>query len=226
MSDVALIVAWAALVVGVAAACIAARRAGAELTYLRDLVHVGAGLWVLGWPMWRGRAWPIAFALLGAAATYVVPALAGRVGALGRFRDSISDASERWSSVGLYGLSFATFTVIGFTGSPLPAGAGLLALALGDGLGGLAGRRYGRHFFTVPGAKRKTVEGTAAVALFAGLATALAILRFGAPLRPASIAAAALAAAAAEAGAPQGTDNLLVPAAVWIALVAVQGVTP
>lgn len=219
MTDVALLAAWLGLLALAAAFCIGARRAGVESTYLRDLIHVGAGLWALGWPLWRSPLAPITLALAGAAATFAVPQLATRAAVLGRFRDSISDETERWSGVRLYGLSFAAGTVLGFAVAPIPAAAALLSLALGDGLGGLIGRRFGRHSFTAPGAKRKTVEGTAAVALFSAVAVALAMLRFGAPVELLPVVAGAAAAAIAEALAPEGTDNLLLPASVWLVLI-------
>lgn len=223
MIDVALIAAWLGLLAAAGAFCIVARRAGVALTYLRDLVHVGAGVWVLGWPLWREPLAPIGLGLAGAAATFAVPRLATRAAILGRFRDSISDASERWSGVRLYGLSFAAGTALAFAVAPVPAGAALLALALGDGVGGLIGRRHGRHSFAAPGAKRKTVEGSAAVAVFSAAGIAVAMLRFGAPLAILPVAAGAGAAALAEAFAPEGTDNLLVPASVWLVITALQG---
>lgn len=223
MIDVGLLAAWVGLLAVAAGFCIAARRAGVESTYLRDLIHVGAGLWALGWPLWRYPLAPIGLGLAGAAATFAVPQFAGRGAMLGRFRDSISDAKEHWSGVRLYALSFAAGTVLGFSMDPMPAAAALLSLALGDGLGGLIGRRYGRHGFRTPGAKRKTLEGTAAVALFSAVGVALAMLRFGAPLAILPIVAAAAAAALAEALAPEGTDNLFVPASVWLVLMAMQG---
>ena len=223
MSDWTLLGTWVALVALAGAFCIAARRAGVGLTYLRDLVHVGAGAWPLGWPLWTGPLLPIGLSLAGAAATFAVPSLASRAPVFGRFRDSISDATERWNGVRLYGVSFAIGTIAGFALSPLPAAAALLCLALGDGLGGLIGRRYGRHSFMAPGAKPKSLEGTAGVAVFSALAVILAMLRFGTPLSPLPVAAAAVAAALAEAFAPEGTDNLFVPVSVWLVLTALQG---
>jgi dolichol kinase len=222
MRDVALIAGWVGLLAAAAAFCIAARRSGADPTYLRDLIHVGAGAWALGWPLWSGPPAPIGLAIAGAAATFAVSPLASRAAVLGRFRDSISDATERWSGVRLYALSVAAGTVLGFTVAPLPAAAALLALALGDGLGGLIGRRWGRRGFSPPGAKRKTVEGSVAVAVFSALGIALAQLVFQAPAAALPVAAGGAVAALAEALAPEGTDNALVPAAVWIVLTAFQ----
>ena len=220
MTDLVLIAGWVGLLAGAAAFCVAARKSGVDATYLRDLIHVGAGAWALGWPLWGSALAPVGLGIAGAAATFAVPPLASRAGVLGRFRDSISSATERWSGVRLYALSVAACTALGFAVSPLPAAAALLALALGDGLGGLVGRRCGRHWFSPPGAKRKSLEGTAAVALFSVLGIALAMLRFGAPLAALPLAAGGAAAALAEALAREGTDNALLPAAVWLVLTA------
>src|SRR5262249_23294196 len=99
---------------------------------------------------------------------------------------------------------------------PVPTAAGLLALALGDGLGGLVGRLWGRHRYRVPWAKTKRLEGTLVVAVFAALGAAIAAQRVGLPLPAGRLLAAGLAAAVAEALAPRATDNLLVPLAVWL----------
>ena len=222
MRDVALIAGWVGLLAAAAAFCIGARRSGAGTTSLRDLIHVGAGAWVLGWPLWSGPVAPIGLAIAGAAATFTVSPLASRAVVLGRFRDSISGGNERWSGVRLYALSVAAGTVLGFMVAPLPAAAALLALALGDGLGGLIGRRWGRHGFSAPEAKRKTVEGSLAVALFSALGIALAQLFFRAPVAALPLVAGGAAAALAEAFSPEGTDNALVPAAVWIMLTVLQ----
>ncbi len=118
----------------------------------------------------------------------------------------------------LYTLSFCAFTAVGFLHRPFPAAAALLALALGDGIGGAVGLRFGRHRFRLPGAKPKSLEGTLAVALMAGVGISLAARCFHAPLSPGLLVASALLAAAVEAISPRASDNLLLPAAVWAAL--------
>jgi dolichol kinase len=218
MRDAALVAFWVALPVAAGSFCVAARKAGVDRTYLRDLIHVGAGVWVLGWPSWSTRFVPIAFAIAAAAATFAVAPLAARAVLAGKVRDSIADEDERWSGVRLYAVSFAAGTVAGFTFAPASAAAALLALSLGDGLGGLIGRRWGRHFFIAPGAKRKSLEGSAAVGVFSAAGVAVAMLRFGIPLAPMPILAAAAVSILAEALAPRGTDNFILPASVWLVL--------
>lgn len=218
MTDVLLVALWIALAVSAFAACMAARRAGVAVTYLRDVIHVGAGLWPLGWPLWHGAFSPVALALAGTAATWAIPALSSRSDTAGRIRRSVSDGDERWAGLQLYAASFAAGTVLAFATRPFAPAAALLALALGDGVGGAIGRRFGRHFYAAPGGKRKSVEGSVAVALLCMAAVALAAARFGVCPGAGAIALAGVCGALAEAIAPAGTDNVLLPAAVWLVL--------
>jgi len=198
--------------------CIALRALGMPRHSIRDLLHVGAGTWPLGWTLWHTAAAPVAFAAFGLAATLLVPLAARRSPAAARLRESVSGGGETWAGLSLYALSVTAFTWAGVDGDRFPAAAALLALALGDGLGGAAGRRFGRFRFAVPFAKPKTFEGSLAVAGFAALGIALAAAWFrSAPSWPWMLGA-AFAAAVAEALAPRSTDNLLVPAAVWLVL--------
>jgi dolichol kinase len=103
----------------------------------------------------------------------------------------------------------------------MPAAAGaLLALALGDGVGGAVGRRFGRRVLRVPFGKPKSWEGAAAVTAFAAAGVWLALRWYGAPAGVVLVAGAGVVAGIAEALAPRATDNLLVPAAVfaWLRL--------
>ncbi|HET9752342.1 MAG TPA: hypothetical protein VFP52_05255 [Myxococcales bacterium] len=218
MSDALLVVLWIALAVAAFAACMAARRAGVPVTYLRDLIHVGAGLWPLGWPLWHGALAPVALALAGTAATWAMPALSNRGGTAARIRQSVSDGDERWAGLQLYAASFAAGTVLAFAARPFAPAAALLALALGDGVGGAIGRRFGRRFYAARGGKRKSLEGSAAVAVLCAAAVALAAARFGVSTSAGTIALAGLCGALAEALAPAGTDNVLLPAAVGLVL--------
>jgi dolichol kinase len=186
-------------------------------TDVRDVLHIGAGVWPLGWSAWHSPWPPVLLALAGFLVLLSVPWLARKVGAARALEGAVSGEGEAWSGLVLYGLSAVVFTAVGFPGhSPFPAAAALLALALGDGIGGRVGRQWGRHWFRVPWAKRKSLEGTVVVAIFAALGTELAGVVSGAPVSPVRVLGAGLAAAVAEALAPRATDNLLVPVAVWL----------
>ena len=84
------------------------------------------------------------------------------------------------------------------------------------------GLGFGRHHFRLPGAKRKSLEGALAVAVFSTAGVGLAARLFSVPLGPGVAALAGLAAALAEAASPRATDNVVVPACVWAFLTAAQ----
>jgi dolichol kinase len=188
---------------------IALARLGVPRTYVRDLVHVGTGVWVLGWPLWTSPVLPIAITTVAAALALAGPR---------PLREALSGEDERWSGVAIYVVAYAVFTAAGFLDRTFPAAAGLLALSLGDGIGGAVGRRFGRHRFRGPGAKEKSVEGSLTVTIMAAAGVALAALVCGAAPSVALVVGAALVAGTSEALAPRGTDNAVVPAAVWLFL--------
>jgi len=217
-----LAITWLGVLVVGMAACVGLRRVGVPMTYVRDVLHVGAGVWPLGWGSWSGGVVPSAIAASGALALVAVPALAKRSSAARGVRDAISGEDERFGGVALYAVSAAAFTVIAMlwrAAAPAAAGA-LLALALGDGIGGAVGRRFGRRALRVPFGKPKSWEGAAAVTAFAALGVWIALRWYGAPTTPLIVAGAGVVAGLAEALAPRATDNLFVPAAVfaWLRL--------
>jgi dolichol kinase len=215
MSDVPWGAFWLLVLMGGVGACLVLHRVGLAATYARDLLHVGAGVWVLGWPLWRGRTVPIAIASLTALATACVPIVARRSARVAWMRDAFAGGDERWGGLVLYAVSFATLTAVGLCSQPLPAGAALLALSLGDGLGGAVGRRFGAHRFHVPGGKQKSLEGSVTVALGAFVGISIAAWRLGGRLDVRHAVALAVIAALAEALSPRGADNIVVPVAGW-----------
>jgi dolichol kinase len=219
MSDAALSTLWMGVLFG--GLCVAGglSRAGLPRTHVRDLLHVGAGVWPLGWPYWRSPLPPICIACGALVVMALVPLLARRVEWLARVQSAVSDDDERWSGLVLYALSFAIFTAVGLLAAPFPAAAALLALALGDGLGGAAGLAFGRHRFSLAAGKQKSLEGSLAVAVFASLGVMLAAHWFDAPSGWGLGLAAGVVAALAEAISPRATDNLVLPAVVWAMLV-------
>jgi phytol kinase len=215
--DGLLVLLWSAVFAGGLGVCLWLAGRGLSRSYVRDVLHVGAGVWPLGWGAWQSPWPPIGVALTGFGLLLAVPLLGRRLEAARSLERVVSGEGEAWSGLVLYGLSAAVFTAAGLLGrSPFPAAAALLALALGDGLGGLMGRRWGKHRYRVPWAKTKSVEGTLVVAVFAAVGTLLAGQLFGMPLSLARVLVAGVAAALAEAVAPRATDNVLVPLAVWV----------
>jgi len=218
MHDGVLVLVWSGVLAAGLGACLWLAGRGLPRTSVRDVLHVGAGAWPLGWSAWRSPGPPVVVAVAGFALLASVPLLARRAGVARSLERALSGEGEAWSGLVLYGLSAAVLTAVGLLGhAPFPAAAALLALALGDGIGGLIGRRWGRHRARVPWAKAKSLEGSVAVACFAALGTALAGAVFGVPLPWMRVLGAGVAAALAEAVAPRATDNVLVPLAVWLA---------
>lgn len=224
-SDLVLTVLWLAVLAVGLGVTVLARHLGLLATHARDLLHVGAGVWVLGWPWWDGRVAPLA--IVGGATVLValVPAAARHFEPAARFHRSVAGGDESFGGLVAYTLSFAVLTTVGLAAEPFPAAAfpaaaGLLALALGDGLGGLVGRRWGRLAYTAAG-KRKSLEGSVAVAVFAALGAATAAAWLGADIPVWQVAVLGAVAAVAEGLAPRGSDNIAVPAAVWLIAVLV-----
>lgn len=215
MSDGLLALAWGTALVAALGAIVVVHHLGLATTYARDLLHVGTGVWVLGWPWWHGAALPVAITGGAALATAWVPELARRQRWAARVRDTFAGGDERWGGLCLYTASYAALTWVGLWRAPFAAAAGLLTLSLGDGIGGAVGRRFGTHRYRAPGSKQKSLEGSLAVAVAASAGVLVAAWRFGAHVGAARVAALGLAAAVAEALSPRGTDNVVVPAVVW-----------
>jgi phytol kinase len=223
MSDAHLLGAWASLLAGALCGALALRSLGLATTYVRDLLHIGAGLWVFGWSLWSSPVLPIGLVLLATAALASVPLASRHVAVVARFRDSVADQSERFTGLIVYAASFALFTCAGLLLAPFPAAAALLALSLGDGVGGAVGRRWGRHRYHTAFGKPKSLEGSAAVAFAAAAGVTAAATVYSVGLGPAGIIALAAVATTAEAVAPRSSDNALVPAAVWLAATLMTG---
>jgi dolichol kinase len=225
--DGLLVLLWSAVFAGGLGVCLWLSRRGVARTYVRDVLHVGAGVWPLGWKAWESPWPPVGVALTGFLILLAIPLLARWLPAARAIERAVSGDGEAWSGLVLYALSAAVFTAVALLGNaPLPAAAALLALALGDGFGGLVGRLWGRHRYRVPWAKTKSVQGSLAVALLAALGTAMAASLFDAPISVARMLGAGLAAAVAEALAPRATDNVLVPLAVWVAVGGLESAGP
>ncbi len=215
MNDLIASVVWLLVLAGGVGCCLLLHQLGLRATYVRDLLHVGTGVWVLGWPWWRGVAAPALILGFALAVTAALPLLARRSSWAALVVGSFASGDERWTGLTLYVVAYAALTCAGLADRAFAAAAALLALSLGDGIGGAVGRRFGAHRYRAPGGKEKTLEGSLAVALAAAAGVAIAAWRFGAHPGASGIVGLGLVAAVAEALAPRGSDNVIVPAAVW-----------
>ncbi len=218
MGDVSLAVLWVAVLAGGLAIAAGLGRLGLARTHVRDVLHVGAGVWPLGWPFWHGVLWPIAIPVAALVAITALPPLARRRPWASRALDAVSSEEDRWSGLVLYTASVAVLTPVGLLSRPFPAAAALLALALGDGLGGALGLAFGRHHFHVAAGKRKSLEGAVGVAVFSAVGVWLAMRWFSVPLGPGVAVLAGGVAALAEAVSPRATDNVVLPGCVFVLL--------
>jgi dolichol kinase len=217
MNDLALAAMWFGILALGLGAVFPVRAMGMPTTHVRDFLHLGAGIWVLGWSWWSTAWVPVLVCLSVFVAVSLVPFAARRVRLVARFRDCVAQGNERFAGLIVYTGSYAVFTFVGMTTDAFPAAAGLLSLSIGDGLGGAVGLRFGRHRFRTPFGKEKSFEGSVTVALGAALGILTAATLFDVELALGTVLALGCVAAVAEGIAPRSSDNALIPIAVWAA---------
>jgi dolichol kinase len=218
LPDAAWLVIWLGILLGLLVGCILLHKLGVPRTFVRDILHIGTGVWVFGWPYWHNPAIPIALVGLICLVIQFVPLISPRLGPAAQLQGSISGGDEKWTGIAYYTISFLGMTILGLLNRPAPAAGAILALCLGDGIGGAVGLHLGRIKYRVPGAKTKSLEGSIAVAIAAGVGIALAGAWMGATPPLATIVVAGVVAAVVEALSPRATDNLAIPPAVWAVL--------
>lgn len=216
MADAGLAAGWVLLLVAAVGGGARLRRWGMPAADVRDALHIGAGVWVLGWPLWSAWQVPLLIVTASVVSALMVPALTQRHEWARRLYESVAEGDERWSGVSLYIVAFATLTAVGLLWRPFPAAAALLALAWGDGPGSAVGRRFGKHHFRVPGGRQRSLEGSAAVAVGASCGVLMAGALFEAQQSLLAIALLGATAAVAEATSPPSVDNALVSASVFV----------
>jgi len=174
--------------------------------FTRKFIHIGVGFWGFIALRWLPNPWM----------AVIPPALFILVNALS-FRWTLLKSMEIEDKHNLgtvyYPLSLSLLILIFWNAHPDVVLVGLLAMTMGDGVAAIVGRRWGRHTYRVWGVKR-TVEGSAAMAVFALIGIMLALefsttLSFSV-LMPRAFAIAILA-AFIEGVSPRGSDNLTVP---------------
>ncbi|MCS7323727.1 MAG: hypothetical protein NZ532_00075 [Thermoflexales bacterium] len=175
--------------------------------FTRKVVHVAVGMWAFGTvalfsSRWAAMAPPLAFVVLN----YI------------SYRRGTFAAMETGEKSNLgtvyFPLAFAAMIALFFEVSRSLVVLTLMPMTWGDAFAAVLGRRFGRHRYTVFGATR-SLEGSAAMFVFAWLSVTLSALVFGmSPERALGMGLAlAFVSTLAEALSVRGLDNLLVPAA-------------
>jgi dolichol kinase len=195
------------------------RRRGYPQEFTRKIVHVGAGMWVLG-VLALFENWYIG--IIPFASFIVINYIVWRY----KLLDAV-DAPDSSPGTVYFALSITIlFGLLWRTGSPSDHGyiaaAGTMAMTWGDALAAIIGKTWGRHKYTV-GSSTRSWEGSLAMFIASGTAILLVLLLapgsslaplaaplgFGVSLTAALIAA--LIATGAEAISPHGMDNISVP---------------
>ena len=199
--------AWLAVVV--AMALLMRRLRPDQREWSRKVVHIGTGpVILLAWWLQIDRAVALPAAALVTAAT----ALNHRL----RVLPAVEDVGRHSYGTIAYGASITALLALYWPQQPLPVAAGILVMAIGDGLAGLVGPVVRSPRWRLLG-QGKSVAGTSCMAI-ASLAALLALAALAdasgmaAPTVPALLGIAA-AATALEQLSGYGIDNLSVPLA-------------
>jgi phytol kinase len=181
---------------------------GGQREWSRKLVHIGTGL-VL----------PIAWAT-GIAREIAIPAatLVTLLAALNhRFRvlPAVEDVGRHSYGTVAYGAAITALLWACWPDHPATAAAGVLVMAVGDGLAGLLGPIWRSPSWTVLG-QRRSLLGTAVMAAASTAVLALLAAMAGGPAWPALVGIAVAATLLEQVGVA-GVDNLTVPLGVaWL----------
>lgn len=174
----------------------------------RKVVHIGSGPVVLiAWALGIDRL----IAIPTAAAVTLLTALNHRVWVL----PAIEDVDRNSYGTIAYGASITLLLALWWPDHRAAVAAGVLVMALGDGLAGLLGPLIPSPSWSVLG-QRRSLVGTAAMALATGMVLVLLAANSGGGGAPSLPAIAAITAIAVmlEQVSSGGIDNLTVPIAV------------
>lgn len=203
LGGLALVLLWLALVLS--AAVLARRLWPGQRELSRKLVHMGAGLAL---PIAWATAIPLAIALPAALGATLVTALNHRF----RLLPAVEDVGRHsWGTIA-YGASISLLLSLYWPSRPELVSAGVLTMALGDGLAGLVGASLPSWRWSLFG-QTKSLGGTAVMASVTALV--LVVLLPGSPWG--LLLAIAATATALEQLSWGGLDNLSVPlATAWL----------
>jgi phytol kinase len=199
-----LLILWFALVL--ALAVLVRRRWPQQREASRKLVHIGAGGLV---PLAAALGIPLAQALPTALAMTVLTAINHRL----RLIPAVEDVGRRSLGTVAYGASISLLLLLYWRQRPDLVVAGVLVMALGDGMAGLIGPLLPSPRWQVWG-QTKSLLGTLTMAVLAVLVLRLSLPDLSWP----PLLATAVAATALEQISWGGLDNLTVPlGSAWLA---------
>ncbi len=217
MHDGLRVLLWSAVFAGGLGVCLWLSRRGLARTYVRDLLHVGAGVWPLGWWAWQSPWPPIVVATTGFVLLIAVPLLARRFAAAGKLERAVSGEGEAWTGLVLYAFSAAVFTAVGLLGhAPFPprrrcsrwrsaTGSAVSSGGCGDATGSASPGRRRR----ASRARRWWPPSRRSGRRWPDFSTVCRSRRAGSSERASRL-------RWRKRVAPRATDNVLVPLAVWL----------
>ena len=186
---------------------VAARR-GVSRELARKFIHVSVGLWIFGTlGLFASRAWAVVPSLVAAVANAVIHRK--------RLLKSVEAEPENLGTV-WFPVSYSVLVWTAWD-RPVVAAGGVLAMAVGDALASLVGRRFGRHRYETLEGQHKSLEGSLAMLGGTFVAVLLVLdvlpgLSPGMPRVPLALLCAVVA-TCVEALGTRGRDNLWVPLA-------------
>jgi uncharacterized protein (TIGR00297 family) len=190
-----------------------ALRLGLPRELARKLIHVSVGFWIFG-----------SLLLFQNPVLAVVPSATAVVGNWlihrKRLLKSVEAEADNLGTV-WFPVSFSLLVWLAWD-RPAAAAGGVMAMAVGDALASLVGRRFGRHPYETLGGERKSLEGSLAMlggTFVAVLATLTWMPGLGPDMPKVPLALlCAVVATCAEALGTKGRDNLWVPLAAGVVL--------
>ena len=180
----------------------------------RKIIHIGTGAVV---PM----AWFFAIPTLVAVPFAVLVTLAIAINHRWRIVPAVEDVDRNSYGTIAYGLAITTLLILFWPGRADAVCAGLLVMALGDGLAGLVGRTVNSTQWTVLG-QTKSVAGTLTMALVSTLVLVGLMLAYRNAIAWGVAVGISAMATVLEQVSPAGVDNLSVPLLVslgWVLLI-------
>ncbi|HYO51930.1 DUF92 domain-containing protein [Archangium sp.] len=183
-------------------------RLGLSRELARKIIHVSVGFWIFGTlGLFENPALAVVPSLTAAVANWIIH----RKRLLKSVEAEPGNLGTVWFPVAYSALVWLAWD------KPAAAAGGVMAMAVGDALASLVGRRFGRHPYETFGGELKSLEGS--LAMCAGtFAVVLATLTWMPGLAPDMpkvplAALCAVVATCAEALGSRGRDNLWVPLA-------------